>query len=106
MKYLKILVFVSLLSFYSFINAFDINSILPVKQSIIDKTNTLTETEKNSINLQIEDIRKKQCQYCNKRHHDASDEWNRAMSANQNKHAMVPHSRYIAYSPYGRRIQK
>ena len=54
----------------------------------------------------IEDIRKKQCQYCNKRHHDASDEWNRAMSANQNKHAMVPHSRYIAYSPYGRRIQK
>ena len=28
-------------------------------------------------------------------------EWNRAMSANQNKHAMVPHSRYIAYSPYG-----
>ena len=54
----------------------------------------------------IEDIRKKQRQYCNKRHHDASDEWNRAMSANQNKHAMVPHSRYIAYSPYGRRIQK
>ena len=51
-------------------------------------------------------LEKKQCQYCNKRHHDASDEWNRAMSANQNKHAMVPHSRYIAYSPYGRRIQK
>lgn len=23
-----------------------------------------------------------------------------------NKHAMVPHSRYIAASPYGRRIQK
>lgn len=59
MKYLKILFFLNILCFYSFINAFDINSILPVKENIIDKTNTLTETEKNSINLQIEDIRKK-----------------------------------------------
>lgn len=47
----------------------------------------------------LKDIRKTVYQYCNKRHHDASDEWNRAMSANQNKHAMVPHSLLYCLQP-------
>lgn len=58
MRYIKNIVFLFLLSF-SFVSAFDINSILNIKENIVDQTNTLNEYQKNEINNKIENIRKK-----------------------------------------------
>lgn len=59
MKFLIKLFAISFILLFQITNAFDIDSILWEKSSVIDKTNTLNETEISQIKTKIDEIRKK-----------------------------------------------